>query len=53
MYIAGLFNADGNFSLYFDKNEKSKFKYKITCIITLTQHENSRHVFKKVKNYFK
>lgn len=52
MYIVGLFNADGNFSIHFDKNEKSKFAYKITAIVTLTLHKNSKHVFKQVQNYF-
>ena len=52
MYIAGLFNTDGNFSIHFDKSEKSKFKYKITAIVTLTQHKNSKHVLEEIKQYF-
>lgn len=51
-YIAGLFNTDGSFSLHVEENKQSRFKYRVIPVITLTQHENSKHILKLVKTYF-
>ncbi len=51
-HIAGLFNTDGGFSLHFEENKQSKFKYRIMPVVSLTQHKNSKNVLQLVKLYF-